>query len=219
MEKLREELQNIGFSIEKNLWKHVFFSPEARGLLENPNKSPLITIIGTDSNLSLTREILKTNPKSFVSVVDSRVKDLSFIEKQENLRLCPVNALCADLIDTLKPQDMIIAKHSIHLVDSVDFISHIAPVLKDGGLFFASAPLFADRVTSSKFNQGKCQLLHSGMTFLREEPLRFFGGTVFVFVKGISSSSVESTSFFERVKRNLYAIPDSVLERLWNSLE
>jgi hypothetical protein len=197
MERLIEDL-NINFSIEKDLWKQVFSSPEARGLLRNPNKSPLITVLGTDSNLSLSREILKTNPKSFISVVD--------------------NVLCVDLTDTLKPQDIIIAKHLIHQVDSVAFVTHIASALKDSGLFFASAPLFADKITSSKLNQGKCQLLHSGITLLREEPLRAFGGTVFVFAKGVSSS-VESVRLLERMKRNFSAIPDRVLGQIWDHWE
>jgi len=167
MERLIEKLSDAGLLIERSLWKRIFCSPEAEGLLKNPDKFPLITVIGTDSNLSLAREILKTNPKSSISVVD--------------------NVLCADLTDALKPQDMIISKHSIHQVDSSAFVTHVASALKDGGLFFASAPFFADKITSLKLHQDKCQLFQGGITLVREEPLPVFGGTVFVFVKGTAS--------------------------------
>lgn len=188
MERFSRLKERISLPVEAVLWQQILETNEARPLLENTS-SPIITLIGTNPKLSLAEQVFASHPEAQITIIE---KDPQVIQKAKQQDLAPQLVIYED--DILNPnqagveegsQDIVIAKHLIHLVKPLSLVAHVAPLIKKGGLFFASAPPVYDYLTSQKLNRNRQEQEKSGLILSRKEPLKgFWGGTLFGFVKG-----------------------------------
>lgn len=194
MERFSRLKERISLPVEAVLWRQILETNEARSLLEN-TASPIITLVGTNPKLSLAEQIFASHPEAQIIIIE---KDPQVVQKAREHNLASQLVIYEGNILNLNQagveessQDIVIAKHLIHLVEPLSLVAHVAPLIKKGGLFFTSAPPVYDYLTSQKLNKDRQEQEKSGLILFRKEPLKgFWGGTLFGFVKGEPNSSI-----------------------------
>lgn len=186
MERFSRLKERISLPVEAVLWRQILETNEARPLLENTS-SPIITLIGTNPKLSLAEQVFASHPEAQIIIIE---KDPQVVQKAKQQDLAFQLVIYeGDILNQAGveegSQDIVIAKHLIHLVKPLSLVAHVAPLIKRGGLFFTSAPPVYDYLTFQKLNRSRQEQEKSGLILSRKEPLKgFWGGTLFGFVKG-----------------------------------
>jgi len=165
---MKESLERVSLPIEAVLWRKIVEYPKAASLF---SRRPLgITLIGTDAQLSLAREVLQTHPSAQVNVIEIN-SQIVRTAKNNNPFPEKIRIFNDDILrfnpGEISPQEIVIAKHLIHFDDPLILVIKATQLLAPEGLFFASTPRFIlSSLVSWKLRNNNLQfdkqVIHSG---------------------------------------------------------